>query len=136
MKIVERNGEQVQAIFTNANPWGKDICEWLDYVSCINSEKEKGRCRETNLVYETKCKLCKQKGETVTYVGETGRSMCERLSEHVKDNLGYIESVWIYNQNSLSDHRPISFTIAKNKTENGPGYWRFENDLLNQHSTW
>ena len=46
--------------------------------------------------------------------------------------LGYIESVRIDNQTSLSDHRPISFTIAKNKIENGPGYWRFENELLNQ----
>ena len=46
--------------------------------------------------------------------------------------LGYIESVWIDNQTSLSDPRPIYFTIAKNKVENGPGYWRFENELLNQ----
>ena len=46
--------------------------------------------------------------------------------------MGYIESIRIDNQTSLSDHRPISFTIAKNKIENGPGYWRFENDLLNQ----
>ena len=27
--------------------------------------------------------------------------------------LGYVESVWIDNHTSLSDHRPISFTIAK-----------------------
>ena len=39
--------------------------------------------------------------------------------------MGYIESIRIENQTSLSDHRPISFTIAKNKIENGPGYWRF-----------
>ena len=45
---------------------------------------------------------------------------------------GYNESIRIENQTSLSEHRPISFTIAKNKIENGPGYWRFENDLLNQ----
>ena len=46
--------------------------------------------------------------------------------------LGYIESVRIVNQTSLSDHIHISFTISKNKVENGPGYWRFENELLNQ----
>ena len=46
--------------------------------------------------------------------------------------LGYIESIIIENQTSLPDHRPLSFTIAKNKIENGPGYWRFENYLLNQ----
>ena len=35
--------------------------------------------------------------------------------------LGYMESVWIENQTSLFDHRPVCFTIAKNKVENGPG---------------
>ena len=31
---------------------------------------------------------------------------------------------------NLSDHRSFSFTIAKHKIENGPGYWRFNNHLL------
>ncbi len=43
---------------------------------------------------------------------------------------GYIESIRIDNLTSLSDHRPISCTIVKNKTESGPGYWRFNNNLL------
>ena len=50
--------------------------------------------------------------------------------------LGYIESIIIENQTSLPDHRPLSFTIAKNKIENGPGYWRFENDLLEGNLVW
>ena len=49
-----------------------------------------------------------------------------------KKTMGYIESIRIENQTSLSDHRIISFTIAKNKIENGSGYWRFKNDLVNQ----
>ena len=44
--------------------------------------------------------------------------------------MGYIETIRIENQTSLSDHRPLSFMIVKNKVENGPGYWRFDNDLL------
>ena len=36
--------------------------------------------------------------------------------------MGYIESIRIENQTSLSDHRSLSFTIVKNKVENGPGY--------------
>ena len=43
---------------------------------------------------------------------------------------GYIESIRIYSQSSLSDHRSFSCTIDKNKIENGPGYWRFNNNLL------
>ena len=45
---------------------------------------------------------------------------------------GYIESIRIDTQSSLSDHIPISCTIVKNKTENGPGYWRYNNNLLQE----
>ncbi len=43
---------------------------------------------------------------------------------------GYIQSVRIDSLSSLSDHMPISCTIVKNKTEAGPGYWLFDNRLL------
>ena len=43
---------------------------------------------------------------------------------------GYIEAIRIDGMTGLSDHRSFSFTIAKNKIENGPGYWRFNNHLL------
>ena len=43
---------------------------------------------------------------------------------------GYIESLQIDSQTGLSDHRSISGKITKNKIENGPGYWRFNNHLL------
>ena len=43
---------------------------------------------------------------------------------------GNIESIRIDGQNGLSDHRSVSCTIAKNKIDNGPGYWRFNNHLL------
>ena len=44
--------------------------------------------------------------------------------------VGYIEAIRIDGHNGLSDHRSFSCTIAKNKIENGPGYWRFNNQLL------
>ena len=43
---------------------------------------------------------------------------------------GYIEAIQIDGYTGLSDHRSFSFTIAKNKIENGPRYWRFNNQLL------
>ena len=44
--------------------------------------------------------------------------------------MGHIEAIRIENYSTLSDHRPISFKIVKNYVENGPGYWRFDNDLI------
>ena len=40
------------------------------------------------MVYKTKCRLFKSKGETITYIIHTGRSLYERLSEHTRDSLG------------------------------------------------
>ena len=39
-------------------------------------------------------------------------------------------TIRIDSQTGLSDHRSFYCTIAKNKIENGPGYWRFNNQLL------
>ena len=40
---------------------------------------------------------------------------------------GYIEAIRIDGYTGLSDHRSFSFTIAKNKIKNGPGFWPFNN---------
>ena len=64
------------------------MCDRQELISCMIYKTETGRCRETNLVYETSCTICKKTGETVCYIGETGRSLFERLSEHLEDTLG------------------------------------------------
>ena len=85
VKIVEKNGDQLSQVLTSSNPWGEERCTRQDCQSCRNSCKETGKCRDRNVVYETKCKECKVKGETTTYVGETARS--ERQREHMSDCL-------------------------------------------------
>ena len=88
VKVVERNGEQLSAILTSSNPWGEEKCSRQDCLSCKTEKGKMGKCRERNLVYETRCKLCKARGETVTYVGETSRSLYERQKEHLQDCIG------------------------------------------------
>ena len=87
VKVVERNGDQLAGILTSPNPWGEDRCERQDGLSCKNSCSETGKCRDRNIVYQTTCKLCKVRGETVSYVGETARSLYERCREHLRDSL-------------------------------------------------
>ena len=87
VKVVERNGDQLGGILTSPNPWGEERCDRPDCLSCKNSSSDRGTCRDRNVVYQTTCRLCKAKGETVSYVGETARSLYERCREHLKDNM-------------------------------------------------
>ena len=41
-----------------------------------------------------------------------------------------IRSIEIGNPTSISDHRPLTFVIAANSLAAGPGFWRFNNNLL------
>lgn len=36
-------------------------------------------------MYSTRCKICKTEGKDTRYIGETSRSLYERLAEHVHD---------------------------------------------------
>lgn len=85
IKVVERNGAQLQSILTKDNPWEQPHCMRQDCLRCQHTEEGKARCREVNLVYQTICKLCKLEGEEVSYIGETSRSLYERTREHLRD---------------------------------------------------
>ena len=87
VKIVEKNGDQIGQILTSSNPWGEERCDRKECLSCKTSKLDRGVCRDRNLVYETVCKLCKTEGETVSYIGETSRSLFERQREHARDCL-------------------------------------------------
>ena len=52
---------------------------------CLTTDKDRGLCRQTNIVYEIQCRPCQAQGSQVHYWGETARSAFERGSEHRKD---------------------------------------------------
>ena len=86
VKLVERNGRQVQQVLTSPDPWGDEVCERRDCLACEGGDTE-GRviCRTRNVVYSTRCKVCKEGGVDTRYIGETSRSLYERISEHTHD---------------------------------------------------
>ena len=81
VKLVERNGQQVQQMLTNPDPCGDELCERPDCLPCKGTEG-KEICRTRIVVYSTRCKICKAEGRDTKYVGETSRSLYERTSEH------------------------------------------------------
>lgn len=50
---------------------------WQDVVQGVHL----GKCRKEGVVYQVECGKCKEKGERKVYIGETGRSVFERMVE-------------------------------------------------------
>ena len=86
IKIIERNGTQLQRLLTRADPWSGEDCGRQDCTVCSQPEDKTPDCRMTNLTYRTVCRLCKEEGNRSTYVGETSRSLHERQKEHAADS--------------------------------------------------
>ena len=87
VKVVEKSGMKLQDILTMSDPWGDAPCERQDCLMCQGGDRETSRCRTRNVVYTNTCLICKSKGTKVQYVGETSRSVYERLAEHTRDCL-------------------------------------------------
>ena len=55
------------------------------------SEKDIGKCRKSNRVYNITCRLCLSKGETVQYWGESSRAGYLTGREHRQDLANKVE---------------------------------------------
>ena len=80
-KLLEKAGLSLKDTLWKADPWGgppwpRANCKVCEY------NKEEVICRSTNLVYANVCLICKDKGGDRRYIGETGRSLGQRVGDH------------------------------------------------------
>ena len=77
MKVVERRGQSMKKRLQKSDPFKKINCDIKDCVIC--KEGMNVDCRKRGVVYEIECKEneCGKK-----YIGQTGRSLYERVREH------------------------------------------------------
>ena len=78
-------GDRLEHLLVKADPGGDTLCDRPECLFCATTEKDKGKCRMTNLVYKVECKICAKEGSRAQYWGETARSGFERSSEHRED---------------------------------------------------
>ena len=78
VKVIFTPGRKLRDIFCSSRPCDKPKCTRRNCVVCDNSEK--GDCTTQAPVYLVTCIICKEK-----YVGETGRSAYDRLTEHLRN---------------------------------------------------
>ena len=94
IKIVERTGASLGSKFPQASLWDDQECGRSSCITCHQGGEKKVPCTRKSLVYENICVTCnpgaRGKDEVKNndpdtpsiYVGETSRTIQERLSEH------------------------------------------------------
>ena len=80
VKFIEKSGQPLSHHFPKEP--GQSKCFREDCPVCINSSPEKpSLCQVKSVVYKGECQLCAE-GEPNTYIGETSRTLAERVEEH------------------------------------------------------
>lgn len=85
VKVVEGNSTHLQHTLTKQDPWNGEDCERPSCVICTSYGDKKPDCRTRNTTYRTTCKLCMGESVAACFIGETSRSMKERIGEHLED---------------------------------------------------
>ena len=75
IKVVENAGTSIRTLLSKSNPFRRNPCSDNRCAVCCRAESTD--CKTRDCVYELKC-AC---GDT--YIGETSRSLRERVSEHI-----------------------------------------------------
>ena len=103
IKVVERSGGSLQAMFPLNSLWDGSSCgRTNDCITCYQGMEEPPNCTKQSVLYENICAVCVPgaKGskpvedkdldpfKAVLYVGESSRSIQERSKEHWEDVRG------------------------------------------------
>ena len=78
IRVVERVGTTVKRVLQKSDPFRQRECGRDKCVVCLDGVKTS--CRMRGVVYDLACKECDRK-----YRGQTGRTVYDRLKEHVGD---------------------------------------------------
>ena len=78
LKVVEKAGQTAKKVLQRSNPFGRKRCSRDDCIVCESGKP--GECRNRGCGYQLMCKEDRKK-----YIGQTGRSVYERVREEVQD---------------------------------------------------
>ena len=125
IKYVEQSGTPLHLLFRKS-PKAK-VCGRTDCMSCRFENKKQSMCSVKNIVYESVCTWCEKDENKVPgqepykYIGETSRTLYERMKEHWSDagkikDCSHIARHWA-TVHSESLRPPLfKFTVVKKHT--------------------
>ena len=85
IKFIEKTGTPLGDLLVRKNPWSGRDCKRVSCLTCVPGSNKNPNCRRRNIVYANQCQSCKEDGKNVLYIGESCRSLHERLQEHYQD---------------------------------------------------
>ena len=84
-KYIENAGVKLSSKIIVKNPWvainggcGRKLCH-----TCKSTSGKGISCRKEGITYSVTCKLCEAASKKTLYIGESSRSMYERMTEHM-----------------------------------------------------
>ena len=106
VRMQEAGGIQLERLF-QTDLASSEHCGREDCHPCEGNPGKKSNCKQSSILYESKCKVCNpdlkgssQKEELQSrvgiYYGETSRSLYERSKEHVRDAESFSEGSHIF----------------------------------------
>lgn len=104
IKVVERAGTPVERILVTKDPWEKERCKRKECRVC--SDSDRGICRTKNVVYQHLFCICKEKGISSVYWGQTSRTLAERSPEHDSDFANLADNSHVF-QHLKTDHPEV-----------------------------
>ena len=105
IKIVERTGTRLGDLLRNKGPnYGKECGrESCHPCKARDSQKKKYPCWDRSVLYRAFCLKCKEEGKVAEYIGETGKSVFQRSSNHY-DSVKYRRSSSFMLRHQLRSH--------------------------------
>ena len=79
IRVLERLGRSVKEEVSNPTPWKQQHCGRQKCQACTSKE---GICKAKGAVYKIECSDCKSEGISSVYIGETHRTIWDRITEH------------------------------------------------------
>ena len=106
VKVVEKMRGTVKSELQRSNPFRKRRCGRKDCVVCDISDGVD--CRTRGCVYEIRCNDCSRK-----YIGQTGRSLYERIKEHFSDYRQKKEKSVLFEHSEMyHDKQPFEIRVS------------------------
>ena len=84
IRVIEKAGISIKQELVKSDPFQRRTCENSECSVCSVTNK-KVNCKKRDTVYKLSCNGSHdgQNGEVGNYIGESSRSICERVEEHV-----------------------------------------------------
>ena len=79
IRVLERLGTSVKDDISNPTPWKSTHC---GRTTCRPCRAVEGSCKARGVVYKITCGTCAEGGVKSLYIGETHRTMFDRMAEH------------------------------------------------------